>query len=141
MNRIGLSLKRSYVSLVALAMGAALLVGGAALTAPDSSIVIPITGIAGGAAMSGKATIETTLVKDELGGAPSVLVSIRIINLTGVGTHASGEAVLVRPLASSDKVEIVLAVEGRDTSSATVTFALSLDTTTGAALGATASLQ
>src|SRR5438874_13703789 len=29
MNRIGLSLKRSYVSLVALAMGAALLVGGA----------------------------------------------------------------------------------------------------------------
>ena len=54
---------------------------------------------------------------------------------------ASGEAVLVRPLASSDKVEIVLAVEGRDTSSATVTFALSLDTTTGAALGATASLQ
>jgi len=54
MNRIGLSLKRSYVSLVALAMGAALLVGGAALAAPASSIVIPITGIAGGAAMSGR---------------------------------------------------------------------------------------
>src|SRR4051812_42265161 len=138
MNRIGSLLKRS---LVALAMGAVLLVGGAARAAPASSIVIPIRGTASAAGLIGEATIETTLVKDELGGAPSVLVAIRMSNLTGPGIRASGEAVLVRPLVSSDTVELVLAVEGKNTSAVTARFALSLDTTTGAALRATASLQ
>src|SRR5690349_7753041 len=141
MKLIGSSLRRTFASLSALAMGAALLVAGAAHAAPTSSIIVPIHGAPGLAMLSGNATIETTLVQDELGGAPSVLVSIKVSNLIGApGVRASGEAVLVRPLASSDTVEVELAVTGSD-APAFATFALRLDPATGAALSATATVQ
>jgi len=138
MKLIGSSLRRA--SFFALAMGATFLTAGAAHAATVSSIVVPISGTAGAIALSGQATIETSLVSNDLGGAPTVLVSIHVNNLTGAGITASGEDVLVRPLAASDTVEVVLAVEGSD-ATATATFALHLDTATGAAMSAEAAVQ
>ena len=140
MKLIGSSLRRSLVSFFALAMGCALLVGGAAHAAATSSIVVPIHGNAGTTMLAGTATVETTLVRDELGGAPSVLVSIKVNNLVGAGIRASGEAVLVRPLGSSDTVEMQLAVVGSD-APAIATFALTFNPATGAALSATGTVQ
>jgi hypothetical protein len=76
--------------------------------------------------------------------SPSVILSIHMTNLTGQGIRASGEAVIIRPLAATDTVEVVLSV-GSDTSSetrtATATFALSMDPATGAVLSATGGVQ
>ena len=137
---MNLIVRRSLTSFFALAMAAALLVAGAARAAATSSIVVPISGTAGTTAVTGQATIETTLVQDELGGAQSVLVSIHVNDLMGAGIGASGEAVLVRPLASSDTVEMNLAFAGSD-ATATATFTLTLDPATGAAVSAAATVQ
>jgi hypothetical protein len=143
MKNIGSSFNRSFLSLLALAMGATLLIGGEARAA--SSMVVPMAGTvtdaAGSVALSGQATIESTLVKDEFGGQPSVILSIHFSNVTGPGIRGSGEAVLIRPLASSDKVEVELSLStasGAATAhTAMATFALSLDLVSGAILRAT----
>jgi hypothetical protein len=144
MNKI----RSSFLSLFALAMGT-VLIGGAAYAAP---IVVPIAGTvtdaAGTVALKGNASIETRLVPDEFGGPPSVVVSIHVLNMTGHGFapgsvfQASGETVLVRPLAASDTVQLGMSLfapgsdASRSTGMATATFALSLDPATGAPLAA-----
>jgi len=140
---------RSFLTLAALAAGCAFFLGGEARAA-TSSIVVPVSGTAGGAAFSGTATVETTLVQDEFGGAPSVIVSVHLNNIVAPGTAlrpallGSGEAVLIRPLAASDSVDVSAALDvpgnapGTATQTATAHLALSLDPVTGAALGATA---
>jgi hypothetical protein len=148
MKNIGSSFNRSVRLVLALVTGAALLIGGEVRAGPASSIVVPVSGTvtdaAGSVALSGQAAIESTLVQDETGGAPSVILSIHMTNLTGQGIQASGEAVIIRPLAATDTVEVVLSV-GSDIASeartATATFALSLDLATGAVLTATGAVQ
>ncbi|MFL5433274.1 MAG: hypothetical protein ACJ784_02070 [Myxococcales bacterium] len=139
---------RSFLTLAALAAGCALFLGGEAHAATNS-IVVPVSGTAGGAAFSGTATVETTLVLDEFGGAPSVIVSVHLNNVvargaTGPLLSGSGEAVLIRPLAASDSVDVSAALDapgnapGTATRTATAHLALRLDPVTGAALGVTA---
>jgi hypothetical protein len=130
---------RSFLSLLALTMGATLLIGGEARAA-TTSMVVPIAGTVtdatGSVSLSGQATIESTLVRDEFGGAPSVILSIHFSNVTGAGIRGSGEAVLIRPLASSDKVEVELSLStasgAASAHTAMARFALSFDPVSGA---------
>jgi hypothetical protein len=146
------SFRRSLLSFCALAASATLFTTSEARAA---AVVVPVSGTvtdaAGAMTLKGTATVDTTLVKDEFGGAPTVLVSVRLNNVIGHGATAasvlqgSGEAVLVRPLGSSDTVEVSVALDspgnspGTATRTATATIALSLDPVTGAALAATGS--
>jgi hypothetical protein len=146
MTRIGSSFHRSLLSLVALAMGATLFIGFEARAA-NSTLVVPVSGTVsddvGSMFLSGQATIESTLIQDEFGGAPSVILSIHVTNVTGRGVSGSGEAVLIRTLAASDTVEVPLlyGTPGAQASgkvrSATATLTLIFDAKTGAALSAT----
>jgi hypothetical protein len=139
---------RSFLTLAAFVAGCALFLGGEARAA-TSSIVVPVSGIAGGAAFSGTATIDTTLVQDEFGGAPSVIVSVHLDNVVARGAvgpalSGSGEAVLIRPLAAADSVDVSAALNapgnsaGTATKTATAHLALTFDPVTGAALAGTA---
>jgi hypothetical protein len=141
------SFHRSLLSLSVAAMGAMLLAGGearaAAVTVPVSGTVTTANG--GTLTLQGTATVDTKLVLDEFGGAPSVLVSVHVNNVSGRGPAAalqgSGEAVLVRPLVASDTVQVSVALDapgnspGAASKTATATLALNLDPVTGAVLG------
>lgn len=90
----------------------------ATLAAPiTSSITIPIAGTVNGAtesiALSGTAQIASTFVLDTLlVEPPRELISIKLVNVSGVGLLTTaryvvtGQNVLLRPLVSSDLIEI-----------------------------------
>ena len=86
-----------------------------------SNLVVPIAGTVGGApeniALTGRARIMSTLVTDpDFGGPPSVILSIDLLNVIGVGQStgvrylATGQDVVIRLLRPSDFVEITFPV-------------------------------
>jgi hypothetical protein len=144
MPKLGSSFLRP---LFVLAFGCALSIGGEARAAAAGTLVVSIAGrvtdAAGSVWLSGQATIETTLLQDEFGGDPSIIYSIRLTDVTGGGFQASGEAVLIRPFASSDTVELPLTFaaqgsDGANSRTASATFTVKLHPKTGAPLNASA---
>src|SRR4051812_15289216 len=143
MTKIGSSFLRS---LFALAVGCALSIGGEARAAAAGTLVVsiagPVTDAAGSVWLSGQATIETTLVVDEFGeDLPSIIYSIHLIDVSGQGFQATGEAVLIRPLVAADTLELPLTFsaigsDGSASRTALATISVKLHPKTGAPLNA-----
>lgn len=120
-----------------------------------SSLTIPIAGTVNGltesVSLSGSAEIVSTLVLDPLlGTLPRELISIKLINVSGLGLStgtsyvATGEDVLLRLLATSDLIEITFPFypdtpDGASSArSALASITLNFDLLTGALTGGTA---
>lgn len=123
-----------------------------------SSLTIPIAGTVDGVAesvsLSGSAEIVSTLVLDPLlGTLPREIISIKLVNVSGVGLLtgksyvAEGEDVLLRLLVTSDLIEIAFPFypdtpDGTSSArSALASITLNFDLLTGALTGGTAAFS
>ncbi|MBI2316138.1 MAG: hypothetical protein HYU75_03675, partial [Betaproteobacteria bacterium] len=128
------------------------------LSRPVTNLIVPIAGTVEGVgetvALSGRARVIATVVPDpDFGGPTSVLLSIDLLNVAGVGQSsgaryvATGEQKLLRLLSSSDVVEVtfpVAPVGAKGTASVrplVASFNLSFDTGNGQLRRALASLS
>ena len=118
---------------------------------------IPIAGIVDGVpesvSLAGNLSIATTLIVDPLLDAPRVLLSIKLVNVSGTGLVsgaryvATGQDTNLRLLAITDKLEIMFPLY-RDTPdgplsarSAMASIAVKFDLVTGSLTSATASFS
>ena len=141
------------------AVGSLLWRGTPALAAaPASNLIVPIVGTLDGlpesVSLTGQAQIRSTLVSDpDFGTPPSVNLSIRLLNMSGVGLStgaryvAKGEIGVMRLLVPSGVVEVTFpftpvgATGIASARSGLATFTLTFDINNGSLKGATASLS
>lgn len=121
------------------------------------TVNVPIAGIVAGApesvVLAGTLAIVATPVTGQVDGSPKQRLVLKLVDVSGAGLVsgakyvAAGEASLVRPLAASDRIEIMFpfypaTVEGPlSARSAAATIVLDVDLPTGGIARATASLS
>jgi hypothetical protein len=130
--------------------------GDAPAAAVATSLTIPIAGTVDGApesvSLSGNLSIMTTLVVDPLLASPKERVTIKVVNVSGVGLTsgakyiATGEDRLLRTLAMTDHLDIMFpfyqaSVGPRSARSAMASITLKFDLVTGSITGATATFS
>jgi len=130
--------------------------GGAPAATLTTSMTVPISGTVDGGpesvSLSGSLSIVTTFVTDPLLTVPKELLTIKVVNVSGVGLTsgatyiATGEDRLTRTLALTDHLDIMFpfyraSIGPRSAQSAMASITLRFDLVTGTLTAATAAFS